>query len=116
MKDLLDHIVIDPHRRSGKPCIRGTRITVYDILEYLAGGMSTEELLSQFPELTRDDVQAVLQFAAARERGWPPEHELPVNFRPNLPRSASSRRWASTFPGSEHVIGLGLDGPPDSQL
>ncbi len=68
MKDLLDHIVIDPELRSGKPCVRGTRITVYDVLEYLAGGMSTDELLGEFPELTSDDVQAVLQFAAARER------------------------------------------------
>ena len=74
MKDLLDHIVIDPARRSGKPCIRGTRITVYDVLEYLAGGMSTAELLSEFPELTRDDVHAVLQFAAARERRLASSH------------------------------------------
>ena len=70
----MDHIVIDPAVRSGKPCIRGTRITVYDILEYLAGGMSTEELLAEFPELTGDDVQAVLQFAAARERRLASSH------------------------------------------
>ena len=74
MKDLLDHIVIDPEQRSGKPCVRGTRITVYDVLEYLAGGMSTDELLSEFPELTSDDVQAVLQFAAARERRLASSH------------------------------------------
>lgn len=74
MKDLMDRIVIDPTVRSGKPCIRATRITVYDILEYLAGGMSTEELLAEFPELTGDDVQAVLQFAAARERRLASSH------------------------------------------
>ncbi len=62
MKDPLDHIVVDPARRAGKPCMRGTRITVYDVLEYLAGGMSMAELLSEFPELTRDDVQAVVQW------------------------------------------------------
>lgn len=68
MKDLMDHVTIDPSVRSGKPCIRGTRITVYDVLEYLAGGMTSEEILQEFPELTSDDIQAVLQFAAARER------------------------------------------------
>ena len=74
MKDLIDHIVIDPAVRSGKPCIRGTRITVYDVLEYLAGGMTGEELLQEFPELTSDDIQAVLQFAAARERRLATSH------------------------------------------
>lgn len=61
-------INIDPAIRGGKPCIRGTRITVYDILEYLAGGMTEEQILEDFPGLTRDDLRAVLQFAAARER------------------------------------------------
>ena len=63
-----DRIVIDPAIRSGKPCIRGTRITVYDILEYLAGGMSDDQVLRDFPALTREDVRAVLEFAADRER------------------------------------------------
>ena len=63
-----DRIVIDPAVRSGKPCIRGTRITVYDILEYLAGGMSEDQILRDFPALTREDVRAVLEFAADRER------------------------------------------------
>ena len=61
-------ITIDPDKRSGKPCIRGTRITVYDILEYLASGMKEEEILDDFPELTKDDIRASLQFAADRER------------------------------------------------
>jgi uncharacterized protein (DUF433 family) len=63
-----DRIVVDPAVRSGKPCIRGTRITVYDILEYLAGGMSEDEILRDFPSLAREDVKAALEFAAARER------------------------------------------------
>ncbi|MGE0886137.1 MAG: DUF433 domain-containing protein [Blastocatellales bacterium] len=61
-------ITIEPGKRSGKPCIRGMRITVYDILEYLAGGMSEDEILEDFSELTREDIKAVLAFAADRER------------------------------------------------
>jgi uncharacterized protein (DUF433 family) len=63
-----NHIAVDPGLRSGKPCIKGTRITVYDVLEYLAGGMSEAEILADFPDLTRDDVRACLAFAADRER------------------------------------------------
>ena len=63
-----ERIVIDPAIRNGKPCIRGTRITVYDILEYLAGGMTEDDILRDFPSLSREDVRAALQFAAARER------------------------------------------------
>ena len=61
-------ITIRPGVRSGKPCIRGTRITVSDILEYLAGGMTEDEILQDFPELKRDDIRACLAFAAERER------------------------------------------------
>ncbi len=61
-------ITIEPGKRSGKPCIRGLRMTVQDILEYLAGGMSEEEILADFPELTRDDIRACFAFAADRER------------------------------------------------
>ena len=60
-----DRISVDPNVRSGKPCIKGTRITVYDILEYLAGGMSEDDVLKS---LAREDVRAALEFAAARER------------------------------------------------
>ncbi len=63
-----DRVTVDAGVRSGKPCIRGTRITVYDVLEYLAGGMSEDEILSDFPDLTREDIRACLAFAAARER------------------------------------------------
>jgi uncharacterized protein (DUF433 family) len=61
-------ITIDPGRRSGKPCIRNLRITVQDILEYLASGMSEDEILQDFSELTHDDIRACLSFAADRER------------------------------------------------
>jgi uncharacterized protein (DUF433 family) len=62
-------ISVNPAVRSGKPCIRGTRITVYDVLEYLAGGMSEDKVLADFPDLSRDDIRACLAFAAAaRER------------------------------------------------
>ena len=63
-----DIITIDPAKRGGKPCIRGLRITVYDVLEYLAAGMSEEQIIAEFPDLTRDDVRACLAFAADRER------------------------------------------------
>ena len=61
-------IAIEPSKRSGKPCIRGMRITVYDILEYLAGGMTEEEILKDFSELTPEDIKACLAFAADREK------------------------------------------------
>lgn len=63
-----DIITIEPGKRSGKPCIRGMRITVQDVLEYLAGGMSEDEILADFSELTREDIRACLAFAADRER------------------------------------------------
>jgi uncharacterized protein (DUF433 family) len=61
-------ITIEPGKRSGQPCIRGLRITVADVLDYLAGGMSEDEILVDFPDLERDDIRAVLAFAADRER------------------------------------------------
>jgi uncharacterized protein (DUF433 family) len=61
-------ITIELGKRSGKPCIRGTRMTVTDILEYLAGGMTQEELLAEFPDLPAEDIRACLAFAADRER------------------------------------------------
>ena len=63
-----ERISVSPAVRGGKPCIKGTRITVYDVLEYLAGGMSEEEIVHDFPDLTREDIRASLAFAAARER------------------------------------------------
>ncbi len=61
-------ITIEPGVRGGKPCIRGMRITVYDVLEYLASGMSEQEILGDFPDLTVEDIRACLAFAADRER------------------------------------------------
>ena len=63
-----ERITVDPAVRSGKPCVKGTRITVYDVLEYLAGGMSEDEILADFSDLAREDIRACLAFAAARER------------------------------------------------
>jgi uncharacterized protein (DUF433 family) len=66
--DYRSRITIEPGKRGGKPCIRGLRITVYDVLEYLASGMTEEEILRDFPDLMRDDIRACLAFAADRER------------------------------------------------
>lgn len=73
-------ITIEPGKRSGQPCIRGLRITVQDVLEYLAAGMSEEEILSDFPDLTHEDIRACLAFAADRERLLAnlPQYEIAV--------------------------------------
>ena len=63
-----DIITIEPGKRGGKPCIRGMRMTVYDVLEYLASGMSQQEILDDFPYLSKEDILACLSFAANRER------------------------------------------------
>lgn len=68
MNDYRDIITLEPGKRAGKPCIRGLRITVYDVLSYLAAGMSTDDILNDFPSLTRDDILACLSYAAERER------------------------------------------------
>jgi uncharacterized protein (DUF433 family) len=64
----LSRITVEPGKRSGKPCIRGMRMTVDDVLEYLDGGMSVEELLADFPELTADDVEACFAWRESRAR------------------------------------------------
>lgn len=61
-------ITVEPDMRSGKPCIRGMRVTVSDVLDYLASGMTPEEIVADFPYLTLDDIRACLSFAAERER------------------------------------------------
>jgi uncharacterized protein (DUF433 family) len=66
--DWRSRITIEPGKRGGRPCIRGLRITVYDLLEFLAGGMSEDEILHDFPDLEREDIRAALAFAAERER------------------------------------------------
>jgi uncharacterized protein (DUF433 family) len=77
MNNYSNLITIEPGKRGGKPCIRGLRITVYDILEYLASGMSMENIIHDFPELTIDDIKACLIFAADREKqAWIVNHEI----------------------------------------
>jgi len=66
--DYRNIITMEPGKRGGKPCIRGMRITVYDVLSYLAAGMTSEELLNDFPYLTHEDILACLSYAAERER------------------------------------------------
>ena len=66
--DYVNIITIEPDKRGGKPCIRGLRITVYDVLDYLASGMTQTQILSDFPDLTDEDIRACLAFAADRER------------------------------------------------
>ena len=63
-----DYITIDPNKCGGKPCVRGLRITVYEVLEYLASDMTEDQILEDFPDLTRDDLKACIAFAADRER------------------------------------------------
>jgi uncharacterized protein (DUF433 family) len=63
-----DYITVEANKRGGKPCVRGLRITVYEVLEYLASDMTQEEILEDFPDLTREDLKACIAFAADRER------------------------------------------------
>jgi uncharacterized protein (DUF433 family) len=85
-------ITIDPAKRAGKPCVRGLRITVYEVLDYLASGMSDEEILRDFPDLTREDLRACIAFAANRERrlmSVPPGGLPTKRFGHARPRRAS---------------------------
>ena len=66
--DYREYITIDPNKRGGKPCVRGLRITVYEVLEYLASDMTEAQILEDFPDLTREDLKACIAFAADRER------------------------------------------------
>ncbi len=66
--DYRDYITIDPNKRGGKPCVRGLRITVYEVLEYLASDMTEAQILEDFPDLTSADLKACIAFAADRER------------------------------------------------
>lgn len=68
MKDYRQIITLEPGKRSGKPCVRGLRITVYDVLSYLAADMTHEEILNDFPMLTHEDILACIAFVADRER------------------------------------------------
>jgi len=87
--DYKKYITIEADKRGGKPCIRGMRITVYDVLEYLASGMSAEEILVDFPQLTADDIRACIAFAANRERELT-KYRLETAVRPKY---LSPNRW-----------------------
>jgi predicted nuclease of predicted toxin-antitoxin system/uncharacterized protein (DUF433 family) len=110
----LDRISLDPTVRFGKPCVRGTRITVGDILGYLAGGMSEGALLVDFPQLSHDDIRACLTYAAERERrtvgisAW----TVRLLFDEQL-SEALVQRVADEFPGALHVRVLGRGGALD---
>jgi uncharacterized protein (DUF433 family) len=65
--ELLDRITVEPGKRGGKPCVRGLRITVYDVLGWLAAGMTEQEILTDYPELVSEDIRACLTYAAERE-------------------------------------------------
>lgn len=65
-----DIITVEPEKRGGKPCVRGLRITVYEVLEYLASEMTEAEILEDFPDLTREDLKACIAYAADRERRY----------------------------------------------
>ena len=88
-------ITIEPGKRSGKPCIRKMRITVYDVLEYLASGMTEDEILRDFSELTREDIKACLAFAADRER----------NLHTEPPGSTTARKVPRVVPHASGPIG-----------
>jgi uncharacterized protein (DUF433 family) len=79
-----DIITIEPAKRGGKPCIRGMRITVYDVLDYLASGMTSEEILDDFPYLTATDIRACLAYAADREKAQMVVYanEIPIGSKP----------------------------------
>jgi len=67
MMNYKDHITIEAGKRSGKPCVRGLRISVYDVLSWLADGMTEADIIEDYPELNHDDIAACLSFAANRE-------------------------------------------------
>ena len=77
-------ITIEPDKRSGQPCIRGMRITVYDIFEYLASGMTVAEVLDDFPELTETDIRACFAYAADKEKSQMIVYTNEISIRPEL--------------------------------
>lgn len=105
--DLTELIETRPGVRSGKPCFVGTRIAVYDVLDYLASGMTAEEIVADFPELTERHVRAAIEFAALRER--PARNPgVKLRFDQNLSRRLVGMS-AVEHPDSKHVAEVGLD-------
>src|SRR5258705_7057668 len=108
-------ITIEPGKRGGKPCIRGMRITVYDVLEYLASGMSQQEVLDDFPYLTEEDIRACLAYAADCENAWSfSRHETP--FRPKLVATSCQPAGGPVPALKNHVHPLGLDRVLDQEV
>ena len=85
-------------KRGGRPCIRGMRITVYDVLSYLAAGMTVAEMLDDFPYLTPEDIQACLAYAAERERSTAPVGRVKLLLDQNVHASAGSPSKRMSFP------------------
>lgn len=119
MIDYREHITIEPGKRGGQPCIRGMRITVYDILSYLAGGNTMDELLENFPGLKKEDVFASLAYAADAEKriskiaSW--DIILSLLFDNNL-SAKLVQLLSDCFPGSVHVVDIGLQESSDSEI
>lgn len=120
--DYRDRITIEPGKRSGKPCIRGLRITVYDILDYLAGGMSEDEILVDFPSLEREDIRGpspsprTVNAGSSRTRpARRPRSRLKLLFDQNL-APALARRLSDVYAGSVHVQELGLAAADDQAV
>lgn len=111
--DYRKYITIDPDKRGGKPCVRGLRITVYEVLEYLASDMSEEQILADFPDLTHEDLKACIAFAADRERKLNDgPGGVKLLFDQNLSHTLVVR-LADLFPGSIHVRDVGLQAAAD---
>ncbi len=104
-------ITIEPDKRSGRPCIRGTRMTVTDVLEYLAGGMTHAELLAEFPDLTEDDIRACRRPRAAACRAVCMKLLFDQNLSPRLPLLLGN-----LYPGSVHVREVHLSTASDTAI
>jgi predicted nuclease of predicted toxin-antitoxin system/uncharacterized protein (DUF433 family) len=103
--DWKNRITIDPEKRGGKPCIRGLRMTVYDVLEYLASGMSEEDILKDFPDLTREDIRACLEAGVDSP-------VVKLLFDQNLSHRLV-QALQKEFPDSRHVREVGLQEATD---
>jgi uncharacterized protein (DUF433 family)/predicted nuclease of predicted toxin-antitoxin system len=110
-----DIITIEAGKRSGKPCIRGLRITVYDILEYFASGMTQDEILEDFDYLTKEDIQACFAYAADREKHTRYQF-VKLLFDKNLPPPKLVAILSKENPDSKHVARVGLGSESDDEV
>ncbi len=101
--DYQEIITVEPDKRGGQPCIRGLRITVYDVLSYLASGMTEEEIISDYPDLTHEDILASLSYAADRERKTAVSHARNCSSITTSPTS-SSPDWRMSFPTARRRV------------